>query len=59
MNFLQNRWIMWGGAVVIVLVVIAVVYGWQGGWQGGWLGGETPPAQLRHYSVLPGRLSPT
>ncbi len=45
MNFLQNRWIMWGGAVVIVLVVIAVVYGWQGGWQGGWLGGETPPAQ--------------
>ncbi len=45
MNFLQNRWIMWGGAVVIVLVVIAVVYGWQGGWPGGWLGGETPPAQ--------------
>ncbi len=41
MNFLQNRWIMLGGAVVIVLVVIAVVYGWQGGW----LGGETPPAQ--------------
>ncbi len=37
MNFLQNRWIMWGGAVVIVLIVLAVVYGLPGG--------ETPPAQ--------------
>ena len=37
MNFLENRWIMWGGAVVIVLVSIALVYGWPGG--------ETPPAQ--------------
>ncbi len=45
MNFLQDRRVLWGGAVVIVLVVISVVYGWQGGWQGGWLGGETPPAQ--------------
>ncbi len=27
MNFLQNRWIMWGGAVVIVLIVLAVLYG--------------------------------
>ncbi len=36
-NFLQNRWIMWGGAVVIVLIVLALVYGLPGG--------ETPPAQ--------------
>ncbi len=36
-NFLQNRWIMWGGAVVIVLIALAVVYGLPGG--------ETPPAQ--------------
>ncbi len=45
MNFLQYRWIMWGGAVVIVLVVVALWYGWMGSWPGGWLGGETPPAQ--------------
>ncbi len=37
MNFLQNRWILWGGAVVIVVIVLAVAYGWPGG--------ETPPAQ--------------
>ncbi len=37
MNFLQNRWILWGGAVIIVLIVLAVMYGWPGG--------ETPPAQ--------------
>ena len=37
MNFLQNRWILWGGAVIIVLIVILVLYGWPGG--------ETPPAQ--------------
>ncbi len=37
MNFLQNRWILWGGAVIIVLVVVAVLYGWPGG--------ETPTAQ--------------
>ncbi len=45
MNFLQDRRVLWGGAVIIVLVVIAVVYGLPGGWLGGWLGGETPPAQ--------------
>ncbi len=41
MNFLQDRRVLWGGAVIIVLVVIAVVYGLPGGWPGG----ETPPAQ--------------
>ena len=35
MDFLQNRWIMWGGAVVIVLIVLALVYGLPSG--------ETPP----------------
>ena len=37
MNFLQNRWIMWGGAILIVLIVYLVLYGWPDG--------ETPPAQ--------------
>ena len=37
MNFLQNRWIMWGGAILIVLIVYLVLDGWPGG--------ETPPAQ--------------
>ncbi len=37
MNFLKDRRVLWGVAVIIVLVVIAVVYGWPGG--------ETPPAQ--------------
>ncbi len=37
MNFLQDRRVLWGGAVIIVLIVLAVVYGWPGG--------ETPPAQ--------------
>ncbi len=37
MNFLQDRRVLWGVAVIIVLVVLAVVYGWPGG--------ETPPAQ--------------
>ncbi len=37
MNFLQDRRVLWGGAVIIVLVVLAVVYGWPGG--------ETPLAQ--------------
>ncbi len=37
MKFLQDRRIMWGGAVIIVLIVLAVVYGLPGG--------ETPPAQ--------------
>ncbi len=37
MNFLQNRWIMWGGAVVIIGIVCLVWYGWPGG--------ETPPAR--------------
>ncbi len=41
MNFLKDRRVLWGVAVIIVLVVIAVVYGWPGGWPGG----ETPPAQ--------------
>ncbi len=41
MNFLQDRRVLWGGAVVIVLIVLAVVYGWPGVWPGG----ETPPAQ--------------
>ena len=41
MNFLQDRRVLWGGAVIIVLIVLALVYGWSGGW----LGGETPPAQ--------------
>ncbi len=41
MNFLQDRRVLWGGAVIIVLIVLAVVYGLPGGW----LGGETPPAQ--------------
>ncbi len=37
MNFLQDRRVLWGGAVIIVLIVLAVVYVWPGG--------ETPPAQ--------------
>ncbi len=37
MNFLQDRRVLWGGAVIIVLVVILVLNGWPGG--------ETPPAQ--------------
>jgi hypothetical protein len=37
MNFLQDRRVLWGGAVIIVLVVIAILFGWPGG--------ETPPAQ--------------
>jgi hypothetical protein len=41
MNFLKDKRVLWGVAVIIVLVVIAVVYGWPGGWPGG----ETPPAQ--------------
>ncbi len=41
MNFLQDRRVLWGGAVIIVLIVLAVVYGWPGVWPGG----ETPPAQ--------------
>ncbi len=45
MNFVQNRWVMWGVAVIIVLVVVALWYGWLDSWPGGWLGGETPPAQ--------------
>ncbi len=45
MNFLQDRRVLWGGAVVIVLVVVALWYGWLGSWPGGWLGSETPPAQ--------------
>ncbi len=43
MNFLQDRRVLWGGAVIIVLIVLAVVYGWV--WPGVWPGGETPPAQ--------------
>ncbi len=47
MNFLQDRRVLWGGAVIIVLIVLAVVvvYGWPGVWPGVWPGGETPPAQ--------------
>ncbi len=50
MNFLQDRRVLWGGAVIIVLIVLAVVYGdvvfgWLGLETPGWLGGETPPAQ--------------
>ncbi len=41
MNFLQDRRVLWGGAVIIVLIVLAVVYIWPGVWPGG----ETPPAQ--------------
>ena len=41
MNFLQNRWIWWGGTVVIVVIILAVANGWLGGWPGG----ETLPAQ--------------
>ncbi len=37
MNFLQDRRVLWGGAVIIVLIVLVVMYGWPGG--------ETPPAQ--------------
>ncbi len=36
MNFLQNRRVLWGGAVIIVLIVLLVLYGLPGG--------ETPPA---------------
>lgn len=41
MNFLKDRRVLWGGAVIIVLVVLLVLYGWPVGWPGG----ETPPAQ--------------
>ncbi len=41
MKFLQDRRVLWGGAVIIVLIVLAVMYGWPGVWPGG----ETPPAQ--------------
>ncbi len=37
MNFLQDRRVLWGGAVIIVLIVLLLFYGWPGG--------ETPPAQ--------------
>ncbi len=37
MKFLQDRRVLWGGAVIIVLIVLALVFGWPGG--------ETPPAQ--------------
>ncbi len=36
MNFLQDRRILWGGAVLIVLIVLLVLFGLPGG--------ETPPA---------------
>ncbi len=36
MNFLQNRRVLWGGAVIIILIVLLVLYGLPGG--------ETPPA---------------
>ncbi len=45
MNFLQDKRVLWGGAVIIVLIVLAVVYGLPGVWPGVWPGGETPPAQ--------------
>ncbi len=41
MNFLQDKRVLWGGAVIIDLIVLLVLYGWPGGWPGG----ETPPAQ--------------
>jgi len=37
MNFLQNRRVLWGGAVIIVLIVLLLLYGWSPG--------EIPPAQ--------------
>ncbi len=37
MNFLQDKRVLWGGAVIIVLIVLLVLFGWPGG--------ETPPAQ--------------
>ncbi len=36
MKFLQDRRVLWGGAVIIVLIVVFVLYGWPGG--------EAPPA---------------
>ncbi len=45
MNFLQDRRVLWGAAVIIVLIVFLVLYGWPGVWPGVWPGGETPPAQ--------------
>ncbi len=40
MNFLQDRRVLWGGALIIVLIVVLVLYGLYG-----WPFGETPPAQ--------------
>ncbi len=37
MNFLEDKGVVWVGAVIIVLIVLLVLYGWPGG--------ETPPAQ--------------
>ncbi len=37
MNFLQDRRVLWGGAVIIFLVACVVWYGWPVG--------EMPPAQ--------------
>ena len=37
MNFPQYGWIVWGGAVAIIVIVCLVWYGWPGG--------ETLPAQ--------------
>jgi type III secretory pathway component EscS len=37
MKFLQDRRIMWGAAILIVVIVLAIAYGWPGG--------EAPPAQ--------------
>ena len=31
MKFLQDRRVLWGGAVIIVLIVVLVLYGWPGG----------------------------
>ncbi len=30
MNFLQDKQVLWGGAVIIILIVLAMVYDWPG-----------------------------
>ncbi len=51
MNFLQDRRVLWGGAVIIFLVLCAVVVR-LAGWR-------DATSAVKHYSVLPGRLRPT
>jgi len=38
MKLLQDRRVLWGGAIIIVAIILAIAFGWPGLI-------ETPPAQ--------------